>query len=101
MARTIEPRLEQVLEFCALEPVERVFLEDVARRALGRFVALRGDDRALAAVCHIGPNVVPSGRGCGAFADAAARGHARMIIGEEAAVGELWAVAAGRMPTAR
>ena len=90
-----EPRLEQVLEFCALEPVERVFLEDVARRGLGRCIALRGDDGALAAVCHVGANVVPSGRGCGAFADDASRGQARMIIGEERAVGELWAAAAG------
>ena len=41
MARVTEPRLEQVLEFCAEQPVERVFLEDVARRGLGRFVALK------------------------------------------------------------
>ncbi len=101
MARPIKPRLEQVLEFCARAPVERVFLEDVARRGLGRFVALRGDDGTLAAVCHIGANVVPSGRGCGAFADAVARGHARMIIGDEAAVGELWAAATERMPAPR
>ena len=45
----------------------------------------------LTALCHVGANVVPSGEGCGVFADAAVRGRARMIIGEEAAVDELWA----------
>ena len=34
------PRLSQVLAFCAEDPIERVFLEDVARRGLGRFVGL-------------------------------------------------------------
>ena len=29
-----EPPLEAILEFCAGDPVERVFLEDVARRGL-------------------------------------------------------------------
>jgi ribosomal protein S18 acetylase RimI-like enzyme len=98
--RTIEPDLDQILEFCAHDPVERVFLEDVARRGLGRFTALaRG--RELTALCHVGANVVPSGDGCGAFAEAAARGRARMLIGEERAVGELWDEAAGRMPPPR
>ncbi|MBV8597400.1 MAG: GNAT family N-acetyltransferase [Actinobacteria bacterium] len=100
MVKVIEPELRQVLDFCALEPVERVFLEDVARRGLGRFVGVRGE-RGLDAVCHVGANVVPSGRGCGAFAGAAARGHARMIIGEEIAVGELWEAAAHDMPAVR
>ena len=36
----VEPTREQVLEFCAHDPVERVFLEDVARRGLGRFAAV-------------------------------------------------------------
>ena len=35
------PSLEEILDFCAREPIERVFLEDVARRGLGRFAALR------------------------------------------------------------
>src|SRR5947199_10263071 len=35
----IEPSLDQILDFCAEDPVERVFLEDVARRRLGRFTA--------------------------------------------------------------
>jgi len=85
-----EPRLEQILSFCAREPVERVFLEDVARRGLGRFVAVAGDD-GLAALCHLGANVVPAGEGCDRFARRVERSRARMIIGEERAVGELWA----------
>jgi hypothetical protein len=55
----------------------------------------------LTALCHIGANVVPSGEQCGAFATAAARGQARMIIGEERAVGELWEGAADAMPRPR
>jgi hypothetical protein len=97
----IEPTLEQVLEFCAREPVERVFLEDVARRGLGQFVALEGDRRALAALCHIGANVVPSGPGTAAFAPAAQRSRARMLIGEERAVGVLFAAAAAGLPAPR
>ena len=46
---------DQVLAFCARDPVERVFLEDVARRGLGRFLARRGRHRRqLTALCHIG-----------------------------------------------
>jgi RimJ/RimL family protein N-acetyltransferase len=100
LRRTVEPALEQILDFCAEDPIERVFLEDVARRGLGRFTAVaRG--RRLTALCHVGANVVPSGVGCGAFADAAVRGRARMVIGEERAVGELWDEAASRMPHPR
>ncbi len=87
--------------FCAEEPVERVFLEDVARRGLGRFSAVAGRDGALEALCHVGANVVPSGRGCGAFAEPAARSGARMVIGEERAVSELWDAAQRRMPRPR
>ncbi|HKU57625.1 MAG TPA: DUF4081 domain-containing protein, partial [Gaiellaceae bacterium] len=90
---TVSPTLDQVLEFCAEEPVERVFLEDIARRGLGRFAALAGEDGRLDALCHVGANVVPSGSGCGEFAAAAAHGGARMVIGEERAVGELWEAA--------
>ena len=96
----VTPSLEQILAFCAADPVERVFLEDIARRGLGRFSALEHDGR-LEALCHVGANVVPSGQGCGAFADAAVRGQARMIIGEESAVDELWEEAAERMPRPR
>ena len=95
-----EPALEQILAFCAQDPVERVFLEDVARRRLGRFTAF-GDDKSLTALCHVGANVVPSGEGCGRFAEAAARGRARMIIGDERAVTELWDVLAGLLPPPR
>ena len=96
----VAPTLERILAFCAEEPVERVFLEDIARRGLGRFTALERDGR-LVALCHVGANVVPSGEGCGFFADAAARGHARMIIGEEHAVDELWAEVHSRLPRPR
>jgi hypothetical protein len=77
-----------------------VFLEDIARRGLGRFSALE-QDSSLVALCHVGANVVPSGERCAAFADATARGQARMIIGEEQAVGELWAEAEPRMARPR
>jgi uncharacterized protein len=97
----VEPELEQVLEFCSREPVERVFLDDVARRGLGRFVAVASGDGRLEALCHVGVNLVPSGTGCGAFADAAARSRSRMIIGEERAVGELWAAASPSLPAPR
>jgi uncharacterized protein len=99
-ATLTEPRLEQILGFCADDPVERVFLEDVARRGLGRFTGVERGGR-LTALCHVGANVVPAGRGCDAFADAAVRGRARMIIGEEEAVGELWGAAAARLPEPR
>ena len=39
-ARLVEPSTRQILAYCADSPVERVFLEDVARRESGRFVAL-------------------------------------------------------------
>jgi len=96
-----EPTREQVLAFCAESPVERVFLEDVARRGLGRFTAVERDERTLAALCHVGANVVPSGVGCAAFADAVAGASARMLIGESGAVGELWDAAHDRLPRPR
>jgi uncharacterized protein len=98
--RTVSPTLDQVLAFCADEPIERVFLEDIARRGLGRFSAVEEDGR-LVSLCHVGANVVPSGPRCAVYADATVRGQARMIIGEERAVGELWAAAAFRMPKPR
>jgi hypothetical protein len=91
---------DQILAFCAEAPVERVFLEDIARRGLGRFSALAEDGR-LTALCHVGANVVPSGDGCAAFADATVRGQARMIIGEQGAVDELWTAARRRLPRPR
>ena len=100
MARLKEPRLEEILAFCAEDPVERVFLEDVARRGLGRFTGLEQRGR-LQALCHVGSNVVPSGKGCAAFADVAAAGRALMVIGEERAVTELWDAAQQRLPAPR
>lgn len=100
VSEPFEPSLEQILAFCAQDPVERVFLEDVARRRLSRFTAF-GDNGTLTALCHIGANVVPSGADCGRFAEAAARGRARMVIGDERAVTELWDVLRGLMPAPR
>jgi len=97
----VVPSQRQVLDFCAREPLERVFLEDVARRGLGRFVAVEGADRALTDLCHIGTNLVPSGPACGVFADAAAEGRSRMLIGEAAAVTALWDAARDRLPEPR
>ena len=100
MTKPFEPELDQILAFCAEDPVERVFLEDVARRRLGRFTAF-GENGSLSALCHVGANVVPSGAACGRFADVAARGRARIIIGDERAVTELWAEMARLMPQPR
>ena len=98
MARLVKrPSLADVLAFCAEEPVERVFLEDVARRGLGRFVA-RQEGGRIVGLCHIGANLVPSGLGVGGFADAAADGDARMMVGEEGAVTELWEALRTRLP---
>jgi hypothetical protein len=97
----VDPGFEAVLEFCSRSPVERVFLEEMALRSIGRFVGLQGDDGSLRALCHAGANLVPSGEGCGAFADTAMRSSSRMIIGEERAVDELWAAAGGLMPSPR
>ena len=95
-----EPSVEQILRFCEEDPIERVFLEDMARRRLGRFVAVdtRGD---LEALCHVGVNAVPSGTGCGAFAREVARAAPRMLIGEENAVSELWREVRTRLPHPR
>jgi GNAT superfamily N-acetyltransferase len=100
MTRTFEPDLDDVLAFCARDPVERVFLEDVARRGQGRFAATAGAD-GLRGICHLGTNVVPSGEGCGAFSDAAAKVGARMLIGEEGAVTDLFAEAHRKLPRPR
>lgn len=87
--KATEPRRDEILRFCAKDPVERVFLEDVARRGLGRFVGhWEGDE--LRALCHIGINVVPSGDGCDWFARDVARSAPKMVIGEQRAVSELW-----------
>src|SRR6476619_1333632 len=99
--RLVEPSTRQILAYCGDDPVERVFLEDVARRASGRFAALENGDGALHALCHLGTNVVPSGTGCGAFAEVAARVSPRMLIGEQEAVTELWEAVRRRMPRAR
>ena len=100
MAHTAEPSLDAILEYCAEDPVERVFLEDVARRGLGRFNAIEEGGR-IVALCHSGANVVPSGTGCAEFAGVAIRARARMLIGEQGAVTDLWEAARARLPAAR
>jgi GNAT superfamily N-acetyltransferase len=98
--KVIEPKRSQILDFCADDPVERVFLEDIARRGMGRFVGL-AERNELVALCHLGVNAVPSGRGCGVFADAVVRTAPRMLLGEAAAVGELWQGARSRLARPR
>jgi RimJ/RimL family protein N-acetyltransferase len=101
MARLVKrPELEEVLAFCDEDPIERVFLADVARRGLGRFAAMRNGDR-LTALCHLGANVVPSGTGAAAFAELAVRARPRMLIGDEEAVSELWAAVEAELPLPR
>ena len=95
-----DPALDAILAFCADDPIERVFLEDVARRGFARFRAIEGE-RRLAALCYFGANVVPSGQGCDAFAAEASLGATKMIIGEEGAVTDLWSAARSIMPEPR
>jgi uncharacterized protein len=99
--KVIEPTRDEVLEFCTHDPVERVFLEDAARRGFGRFSAVANREGKVTALCHSGANVVPSGEGCEAFARLAVHSKARMIIGEAQAVGDLWRAAAEGMPEPR
>jgi hypothetical protein len=98
--KPFQPPLDEILGFCARDPIERVFLEDVARRGLGRFLGV-AEDGELVGLCHVGVNVVPSGRGCGDFAREVARASPRMLIGESSAVDELWAAASARLPRPR
>jgi ribosomal protein S18 acetylase RimI-like enzyme len=96
----IDPTLDQMLAYCAGDPVERVFLEDAARRGHSRFRAVPADD-GLKGLCYFGANVVPSGHGCWEFAGDAASRSTRMIIGDEEAVSELWEAAQVVMPRPR
>jgi RimJ/RimL family protein N-acetyltransferase len=98
--KLVEPTQAEILRFCAADPIERVFLEDVARRGLGRFAAATAGGKVVA-LCHLGANVVPSGRGCEVFASLATRSSARMLIGEAGAVTDLWEAARDRLPAAR
>ncbi len=97
----IEPSHRQVLDFCARAPIERVFLEDVARRGLGRFYGVGDASGTLTALCHAGANLVPSGPGSGAFASTVAGTRSRMIIGEAGAVTDLWNAARAALPPVR
>ena len=94
--RLIEPDLDRVLAFCAEDPIERVYLEEVARRGPGRLVATV-EGSAVTALCHVGANLVPSGRGCDVFADVAVAARPKMFIGNEQAVSDLWGAVRSRM----
>ena len=95
-----EPELDEILAFCAEDPVERVFLEDIARRGLGRFTALARNGH-LTALCHAGANLVPSGGAAAPSPSSRDDWRARMIIGEQGAVTELWDAASPRLPPPR
>jgi uncharacterized protein len=95
-----DPTLDAILAFCAEDPIERVFLEDVARRGFSRFRAVEGE-QGLAALCYFGANAVPSGQGCSAFAGEVSIRRTRMIIGAEGAVSDLWAAVQSVMPEPR
>jgi len=96
-----QPALAELLAFCAESPVERVFLEDLARRGLGRFTACSENNGRLTALCHVGANAVPAGGGCEAFAGAVAARGPRMIVGEEGAVRDLWGAVRRRVAPPR
>jgi GNAT superfamily N-acetyltransferase len=99
--RVTDPSTEQILAYCKQSPIERVFLEDVARRRQGRFVGVEREGGELAALCHLGTNVVPSGLGCESFVDDARRAAPRMLIGEQEAVTALWEAGRRKLGKAR
>ncbi len=72
MGAVTTPSQAQILAFCAEDPVERVFLEEMARRRAPRFAAVERGGK-LAALAYLGANAVPSGQGCDAFADLGAQ----------------------------
>jgi ribosomal protein S18 acetylase RimI-like enzyme len=100
VAKLRTPPPDQILAFCAEDPVERVFLEDLARRGLGRFLAVPKNG-SLEALCHFGANIGPAGHGCGVFARRVLTSDARMIVGAESAVDELWREVSKRVPPPR
>ena len=74
---TFEPSLTQILAFCAEDPVERVFLEDVARRGLGRFAGARRRRAADGALPRRGERRPVRRRAAAAFARRGRRAAAR------------------------
>ena len=95
------PRIEQILAFCAEDPVERVFLEDVARRGLGRFVAVERDDGRSPRSATPARTSSPRARAAAPSGLPRRARKARMIIGDERAVGELWETARDLFPAPR
>ncbi len=98
MSRLIHaPPLSSILEFCATDPVERVFLEDIARRRLGQFAALSSGGR-IRALCHVGANLVPAGDGVARLSSMAGGRVPRMMVGDEGPVTELWTALQDEFP---
>jgi len=93
------PTLEEALEFCSRDAIERVALEELARRGTGRVSSARENGRTVALV-HVGVNVIPAGRGCAIFGRLVDR-DSLMIIGAEQAVTEIWSDASPRLAPAR
>ena len=55
----------------------------------------------MTALCHVGANLVPSGRGCEVFADVAVAARPKMFIGNEQAVSDLWGAVRSRIKEPR
>ena len=72
----VEPSTDQILAYCAEAPSSACSSRTSRGAAQGASRRSSGEDGALAALCHLGTNVVPSGDGCGAFAELAARAGA-------------------------
>ena len=90
-ARLVEPSTEQILAFCAEDPVERVFLEDVARRGHGRFAGARERRRAaFVRSATSGRTSCPPGAAAAPSPGSPRASAPRMLIGEQGAVTELW-----------
>ena len=91
----IEPTVEQILAYCAEDPIERVFLEDVARR--GFAASARGGAGVSRRSATSAPTSSRRLRLRGVRGQAAARGT-RMIIGQEQSVTDLWGATSRSCP---
>ena len=80
----IEPTVEQILAFCAEDPIERVFLEDVARRGFARFRARRGRRAGSRRSATSARTSSRRDAAAGRSPATPRRAAARMIIGERA-----------------
>ena len=83
-------RFEQVLEFCARDPIERVFLEDVARRGFDRFLGVEDGAARSSRSAIWARTSFPPATAAGRSPRPPRAARSKMIIGDERAVGELW-----------